>query len=114
MFVSRRSFYDRICTVAGNALAFDLINRLVLRTSSLRGRSLSRRERQQQSPAEIDAIVRAIRKRDAVAAKKAAIAHVESAAASAFDTSHPGEEMKPAVKPRKPVTKSKKARLRPA
>ena len=89
MLVDRRAFYDRICSVAGNAMAFDLINRLVLRTSSLRSRSLSRRERQQQSPAEIDAIVKAIRKRDGAAAKKAAIAHVESAAASAFEAGTP-------------------------
>jgi DNA-binding GntR family transcriptional regulator len=109
MFVSRRSFYDRICTVAGNALAFDLINRLVLRTSSLRGRSLSRKQRQQQSPAEIDAIVKAIRRRDAVAAKNAAIAHVESAAASAFE-GHPenSEAAQPIAKARSPITKSNK------
>jgi len=117
MFVSRRSFYDRICTVAGNALAFDLISRLVLRTSSLRGRSLSRKQRQQQSPAEIDAIVKAIRRRDAVAAKRAAIAHVESAAASVFEAGAPAisEEREPAVKARKPVMKSNKnTRLRRA
>jgi DNA-binding GntR family transcriptional regulator len=91
MLLSRRAFYDRICTVAGNALAFDLINRLVLRTSSLRSRSLSRKQRQQQSQGEIDAIVKAIRKRDKPAAKRAAISHVESSAASAFEASHPAD-----------------------
>jgi DNA-binding GntR family transcriptional regulator len=105
MFVSRRAFYDRICTVAGNTMAFDLINRLVLRTSSLRGRSLSRKQRQQQSPTEIDAIVRAIRRRDAVAAKKAAIAHVESAAASTFEAGNPAvpEEPPPVKRAGKPT-----------
>ena len=104
MLVSRRAFYDRICTVAGNPLAFDLINRLVLRTSSLRSHSLARKQRQQQSPGEIDAIVKAIRKRDVIAAKRAAIAHVESAAASAFEASYPAtdEDILPSAKtPRK-------------
>ena len=107
MLVSRRAFYDRICTVAGNALAFELINHLVLRTSSLRSRSLSRKQRQQQSPAEIDAIVKAIRKRDTVAAKRAAIAHVESAAASAFEASLPAtaEEAQPGTKLRRSAVK---------
>jgi DNA-binding GntR family transcriptional regulator len=117
MLLSRRAFYDRICTVAGNALAFDLINRLVLRTSSLRSRSLSRNQRQQQSQGEIDAIVRAIRKRDTKAAKRAAVAHVESAAKSAL-ASHPAnaqdgliaakrrkKEAKPARAPRSKTQK---------
>jgi DNA-binding GntR family transcriptional regulator len=115
MLLSRRAFYDRICSVAGNALAFDLINRLVLRTSSLRGRSLSRKQRQQQSQGEIDAIVKAIRKRDTVTAKRAAIAHVESAAASALESHNPAkregipEAAKTRPKPAKPArpTRSK-------
>jgi hypothetical protein len=61
----------------------------VLRTSSLRSRSLARKQRQQQSPREIDAIVEAIRKRDSAAARKAAMAHVESAAQSAFEAGFP-------------------------
>jgi DNA-binding GntR family transcriptional regulator len=101
MLVSKRAFYDRICSVADNAMAFDIINRLVLRTSALRSRSLSRKARQQQSPGEIDAIVKAIRKRDAAAAKRAAIAHVESAAASAFEATYPAntKQFEPAMKP---------------
>ena len=111
MLVSRRAFYDSICTIAGNAMAFDLINRLVLRTSSLRSRSLSRKQRQQQSPREIDAIVKAIRKRDTVAAKQAAIAHVESAAASAFEA-YPAmtEEAQPVAKLRRSAVKPTRSR----
>lgn len=81
---AKRRFYDRICSGAQNALAFDLINRLVLRTSSLRSRSLARKERQTQSVVEIDAIVEAIRARDVEAARRAAAAHVNSGMESTF------------------------------
>lgn len=84
ILVSKRQFYDRICTGAANALAFDIINRLVLRTSSLRSRSLGRKPRQAQSIEEIDAIVDAIRARDVARARKAAAAHVDNAMTSAF------------------------------
>jgi DNA-binding GntR family transcriptional regulator len=84
ILVSKRQFYDRICSGARNALAFDMINRLVLRTSSLRSRSLARKPRQAQSIDEIDAIVEAIRARDVAAARRAAATHVENAMASAF------------------------------
>jgi DNA-binding GntR family transcriptional regulator len=105
MLLSRRAFYDRICTIAGNALAFDIINRLVLRTSALRSRSLSRKQRQQQSQGEIDAILKAIRKRDTAGAKRAAIAHVEGAATSALGDVERAD--KPAaVKSRKPRRKT--------
>ena len=54
--VAKRSFYDRICSGAKNPIAFDMINRLVLRTSSLRRRSLVRKERHQQSIKEIESL----------------------------------------------------------
>jgi DNA-binding GntR family transcriptional regulator len=111
MLVHRREFYDRICTVAGNGLAFDLINRLVLRTSSLRSRSLSRTQRQQQSPREIDAIVSAIKKRDRQAGRAAAIAHVESAAMSAFEAggAAPDTESERVTKPPKNVARKRRS-----
>jgi DNA-binding GntR family transcriptional regulator len=84
ILASKHAFYDRICSGAQNALAFDIINGLVLRTSSLRTPSLARKERQQQSVKEIDAILEAIRARNVAAAKRAAIAHVESAAVAAL------------------------------
>ena len=87
MLVGKRQFYDLICTVADNAMAFDILNRLVLRTSSLRSRSLARPERQAQSLGEIDAIVDAVRGRDAQGARKAAAAHVDNAALSALSAS---------------------------
>ena len=84
ILLAKRQFYDRLCTGAENALAFDIINRLVLRTSALRSRSMARPARQQQSIAEIDAIVDAVHARDANAASGAAAQHVENSMASAF------------------------------
>jgi DNA-binding GntR family transcriptional regulator len=84
MLECKRQFYDSICIGAKNDLALDIINRLVLRTSSLRSRSLARKERQQQSVKEIDAILSAIREKNVVAAKAAAATHVENAARSAL------------------------------
>jgi DNA-binding GntR family transcriptional regulator len=82
---TKRAFYDHICTGADNAIAFDIINRLTLRTSSLRRLSLSRKERQVQSIDEIDRLVKAIQKRDIDAARQAALDHVKNSARSALD-----------------------------
>jgi DNA-binding GntR family transcriptional regulator len=84
MLVAKRAFYDRICTGAQNAIAFDIINRLVLRTSGLRRRSLMRSERQQQSIKEVDILLAAIARRDVEAARRAALANVANSAKSAL------------------------------
>lgn len=84
MLRAKRAFYDRICSGADNAIAFDILNRLVLRTSSLRSRSLMRKERQQQSIAEIETLLQAILRRDVAAARQAAIDHVGHAAVSSL------------------------------
>ena len=87
ILASKRQFYDCICSGAKNGLALDIINRLVLRTSSLRSRSLARKERQQQSVKEIEAILAGIHRKDVAAAKAAATRHVENAARSALGAS---------------------------
>lgn len=84
IIAAKRAFYDRICVGAQNELAFDIINRLVLRTSSLRVLSLTQTKRQQQSIKEIETILQAIRKRDVEAARLAAVKHVENSAISAL------------------------------
>jgi DNA-binding GntR family transcriptional regulator len=84
MLVAKRAFYDRICSGAQNAIAFDIINRLVLRTSGLRRRSLMRKPRQQQSIKEVDILLAAIARRDAEAARKAALQNVANSAKSAL------------------------------
>lgn len=80
ILTGKRAFYDRICSGAKNALALDIISRLVLRTSALRSRSLGRKDRQQESIREIEAILAAIEVRDVTAGRRAAITHVENAA----------------------------------
>jgi len=82
--VAKRDFYDRICSGAENPIAFDLINRLVLRTSSLRARSLVQKSRQQQSIREIEALVRAIGRRDVTMARQIAADHVHHSERSAL------------------------------
>src|SRR5262249_48215735 len=84
MIETKRAFYDRICSGAANAMAFDIINRLVLRTSSLRRHSFRRKERQAQSIRKIDRLVKAIVKRDVETARIAAIDHVKNSARSAL------------------------------
>jgi DNA-binding GntR family transcriptional regulator len=86
---TKRAFYDLICTGADNAIAFDIINRLVLRTSSLRRHSLSRKERQLQSVKEIDRLIKAIQKRDIEAARQAALDHVRNSSRFALDAAQP-------------------------
>jgi DNA-binding GntR family transcriptional regulator len=84
ILTAKRSFYDRICSGARNPIAFDMISRLVLRTSSLRNRSLVRKERHQQSIREIDALMKAIQSRNTERARAAAIEHVNNSARSAL------------------------------
>lgn len=84
MLRAKRNFYDRLCSGAENPIALDMINRLVLRTSSLRARSITRKERQEQSIKEITTLVEAIQRRDIEAARKAATEHVNNAVRSAL------------------------------
>jgi DNA-binding GntR family transcriptional regulator len=93
---AKRAFYDCICSGAQNALAFDIINRLTLRTSMLRSRSLARKARQKESVKEIEAILATIEARDAEAARRAAATHVEHAAHSALHMSLVDAPAKPA------------------
>jgi DNA-binding GntR family transcriptional regulator len=62
-----------------------MINRLILRTSSLRRRSLVRKERHQQSIKEIQTLMSAISRRDIERARAAAIEHVNNSARSALE-----------------------------
>jgi DNA-binding GntR family transcriptional regulator len=84
MLAAKRAFYDRLSSGAKNPIAFDMIGRLVLLTSSLRARSLLRSERQKQSIKEISRLVAAIKRRDVAAARKAAEEHVQHSASSAL------------------------------
>jgi DNA-binding GntR family transcriptional regulator len=83
---SKRQLYDLICRGAANPIAFEILNRLTLRTSHLRRRSVVRPERQVESIAEIENLVAAIERRDVRAARAAALRHVLNAATSAMST----------------------------
>ena len=109
ILLAKRQFYDRFCTGAENALAFDIISRLVLRTSALRSRSMARPARQQQSIAEIDAIVDAVHARDADAASHAAAQHVENSMTSAFAAEAGVDRWPEEVAPPKPRRRVRKA-----
>ena len=84
MLNAKRNFIDRICSGAQNPIAFEMISRLALRTSSLRARSLIRKERQMQSINEIEALMKTIRHKDIEAARHAATQYVDNAAHSAL------------------------------
>ena len=92
MLVAKRAFYDRICSGAQNSIAFDIINRLVLRTSGLRRRSLMLTQRQQQSIKEVDILLGAIARRDTETARKAALQNVANSAKSALPADAPAIE----------------------
>ncbi|HEY1981005.1 MAG TPA: GntR family transcriptional regulator [Xanthobacteraceae bacterium] len=103
--VAKRDFYDRICSGADNPVAFDILNHLILRTSSFRARSLLRKPRQQESIKEIEALVRAIQARDVETARRTASEHVHHAAQSAL-----GDDFGPRVVNRTMPQKKSNAR----
>ncbi|WGF89778.1 GntR family transcriptional regulator [Marinivivus vitaminiproducens] len=82
--VSKRDFYDLICSGARNAIAFEILKKLTLLTSPLRRRSVVQPNRRLQSIDEIDAIMAAIARGDSVAACAAAERHVSHSARSVF------------------------------
>jgi DNA-binding GntR family transcriptional regulator len=86
MLSAKRTFTDRICSGAQNPIAFEMISRLALRTSSLRARSLVRKERQLQSIEEVNTLMATIQRRDIEAARDAAIRYVNNASHSALGT----------------------------
>ena len=81
---TKRKLYNHICLVSENAVALELLSRLTLRTAQLRRSSVTRSERQKQSIDEIQSLRKAIAQRDVVAARAAAILHVQNAASSAI------------------------------
>jgi DNA-binding GntR family transcriptional regulator len=81
---AKRQFYDFICEIARNQIAFELLQRLTLRTAQLRSKSVIRPERQAQSIEEMKALRDALAARDTERARRIARAHVENASASAL------------------------------
>ena len=77
-------FYEVLCIGARNQVVLDLLNRLNSKINRLRSLSRSDSNRGPQSLREIEAIADALRKRKPDLARKAAVAHVEGAAAAAL------------------------------
>ncbi|WP_221796323.1 GntR family transcriptional regulator [Oceanobacter mangrovi] len=77
-------FYDVLFTGCGNATACSVLRQLQARISFLRATSVSQNDRYKDSGAEMSAIFDAIQSRDADAAHKASVEHVQKAAAVAL------------------------------
>jgi DNA-binding GntR family transcriptional regulator len=91
ILVAKRIFYEKLCAGADNAIILDLLRRLNSRINQLRSGSLSEPNRLAQSIVEIWTLVGALERRDVAAARKAAIHHVDNAAAAGlknFDRIH--------------------------
>lgn len=86
------AFYTLMLRFSGNRVIDDLLTGLLARINQLRARSMSRHGRSKQSYREMSAILAAIRKHDAEAARRAAQRHVaraHDAAAKVFGESTP-------------------------
>ncbi|MQT15623.1 GntR family transcriptional regulator [Segnochrobactrum spirostomi] len=81
---TKLAFYRALCRGAGNDVALELIERLAVRTSLLRARSLNDPARKDASLAEIDALVTALAARDGPRAGRLAERHVANAARAAL------------------------------
>ena len=84
MLAAKRHFYETLCLGAGNPVVMDLLTRLNARINLLRSTSLGAQGRLAVSITEIQALVAALTRRDAVAARQAAVAHVAAAADAAL------------------------------
>lgn len=76
-------FYEEILNGCGNSVIRDILNGLLARITFLRSRSMSASGRAKHSAREMKAILQAIQKRDADAARKAAVEHIEQASLAA-------------------------------
>lgn len=84
MLAAKRAFYERLGEGAANPILLDLLHRLNSRISTLRATSLNQPNRLEPSIAEIRVLVGALARRDAVAARAAALHHINQAAAAAL------------------------------
>ena len=81
---TKRRFYDVLLAGCGNAYVARMLEQVLNRNTQLRATSLSAPDRLPITIREIAAIVAAVDDRDPEAARRACIAHVEAAAATAL------------------------------
>lgn len=72
-------FYDVILSGCGNEVIAEILQGLLARINFLRARSMAAQGRTNQSAKELHQILEALEKRDAIAARAAAVAHVSKA-----------------------------------
>ncbi len=85
ILAAKAEFYEVMCSGAGNTVALDMLSRINSRINRLRSLSLSRPNRNAASIAEIRDLIAALKRRDAAAAKQAALLHVAAAAKAALE-----------------------------
>lgn len=84
LLAAKRAFYEALMVGADHDLAASMLRSIQLRASQLRVMTLSDPDRSRHSIAEIRLLLKAIKKRDPVAAEAAARRHVENAGALAL------------------------------
>ena len=84
-----KDFYDQLLEGSGNAELDTSLNRLLARIMVLRAGTIAHPGRWKDSLMEMQAIMRAISKRDGETARKACVAHVNAAASIAFKQINP-------------------------
>lgn len=84
MLAAKARFYDCLVDGAGNETLGTVLRQLHARATVLRATSLSQRGRTAESEREIAELVKAIRRRDGAAARKASVLHVTKAAQAAL------------------------------
>lgn len=96
MLAAKSRFYDCLVDGSGNETLGGVLRQLHARAMMLRATSLSQPGRTAESEREIAELMKAIRKRDGAAARKASIAHITKAAQAALNMLQAREEGEPA------------------
>lgn len=84
VLTAKTAFYDRLVEGAGNETLGRVLRQLHSRAMVLRATSLSQPGRKAESEREIAELMKAIKRRDGAAARKASVAHVAKAAEAAL------------------------------
>lgn len=85
MLAAKTRFYDCLVDGSGNETLGNVLRQLQARATVLRAASLSQPGRTAESERELAELMKAIRKRDGAAARKASIAHITKAAQAALN-----------------------------
>jgi DNA-binding GntR family transcriptional regulator len=93
-------FYDVMLRGCGNSIIREMLQGLVARITFLRARSMSQPGRAKYSAVEMRRILKAIEKKDAAAARAAAVEHVRNACAAAKAVFEPRSGTAPAMRER--------------